>query len=183
MPLEAQASASLVSDRWIKASSMISSSDKKKPGSRPLGPLPGCKPRRQALTRHVAIAHCYLAAVLSLDHSPWLKPGDSWADDRRTSELAWSYTVMSRPKAASTSVNFRRPCGMLDSIAYYRRPVKRMRCIHLPTVTRTKYGKNKADLRHQRSALCPKGVRRAMCRPCPYRTTESQCVAVTQTYG
>ena len=48
---------------------------------------------------------------------------------------------------------------------------------------RLKTGQNEADLRHQRSALCPKGVRRAMCRPCPYRTTESQCVAVIQTYG
>src|SRR5689334_14409287 len=67
MPLEAQAPARLVRDRWIRALSIISisASGKKKPGSRPLGPLPGCKPRRQALTRHVAIAHCYLAAVLS----------------------------------------------------------------------------------------------------------------------
>jgi hypothetical protein len=147
MPLEAQSSASLVSDRWTKASSVIGSSDKKKPGSRPLGPLPGCKPRRQALTRHVAIAHCHLAAVLSLDHSPWLKPGDSWADDRRTSALACSYTVMSRPKAASTSVNFRRPCGMLtvsyttggQSSAYAAPPAnghKQIRKIKRTSVTR-----------------------------------------------
>jgi hypothetical protein len=48
-----------------------------------------------------------------LDHSPRLKPGDSWADDRRTSALAWSYTIMSWPEATSTSVNFRRPCGRM----------------------------------------------------------------------
>jgi hypothetical protein len=42
-----------------------------------------------------------------IDHSPWLQPGDCWADDRRTSRLAWSYTVLSRPEAASTSVHVR----------------------------------------------------------------------------
>ena len=48
----------------------------------------------------------------AVDHSPWLTPGDSWADDRRTSRLAWSDTIMSWPEATSASVNFRRPCGM-----------------------------------------------------------------------
>ena len=47
-----------------------------------------------------------------VDHSPRLKPGDSWADHRSPSELGASYTVMSWPEATSTSVDSRRPCGM-----------------------------------------------------------------------
>ncbi len=50
-----------------------------------------------------------------VDHSPRLKPGDSWADDCSSSKLGKSDTVMSWPEATSypyTSVNFRRPCGM-----------------------------------------------------------------------
>ncbi len=46
-----------------------------------------------------------------VDHSPRLKPGDSWADHRSPSELGESYTVMSWPEATSTSVPSRRPCG------------------------------------------------------------------------
>ena len=46
-----------------------------------------------------------------LDHSPRLKPGDSWADHRSPSELGASYTVLSWPEATSTRVPSRRPCG------------------------------------------------------------------------
>ncbi len=51
------------------------------------------------------------AWLLRLDHSPRLKPGDSWADHRSPSELGASYTVLSWPEATSTRVPSRRPCG------------------------------------------------------------------------
>ena len=75
----------------------------------------GAQPRHTCTLHGSAISRCppHAACRLTspLDHSPRLKPEDSWADHRSPSELGASYTVMSWPAATSTRVDSRRPCG------------------------------------------------------------------------